>query len=111
MSDDPEDLIADLRATLAEEYALGDADRQTIAALRAQVAQLTAKNEELETAKANYHDKWLNACDKAVDLVQENARLREEIRRLLPLAGQMPVVWLVKHLNALIASSREATEE
>ena len=48
----------------------------------ARIKEYRAKIEELETAKAHYHDKWLNARENIGDMNQENATLRAQIAQL-----------------------------
>lgn len=69
------------RATLAEEYALGDADRQTIATLRAQVAQLTLERDR-EAALADHQAKGVETFSNQI------AAANSEVDRLRSLLAE-----------------------
>ena len=50
--------------------------------IEARIKEYRAKIEELETAKAVYYDKWLNARENIGDMNQENATLRAQVAQL-----------------------------
>lgn len=63
---------------LAEHQAIGrDKLGTDLAAATKRAEEYREKIEQLETDKANYHDKWWNALEKLRAAEQENARLRE----------------------------------
>lgn len=55
---------------------------RTVAGCRDRIKEYREKIEQLETDKAFYHDKWLNALEQLAAAEQENARLREGIENL-----------------------------
>jgi len=82
---DDECKIAELRTALAAATKRAEEAEQSFAT---RVKEYREKVEQLETDKANYHDKWLNALEKLKAAEQENARLREALH--LWQKGDMP---------------------
>lgn len=77
----------------------------------ARIKEYREKVEQLETDKANYHDKWLNALERLKAAEQEDARLREGIENLCvqQLKDENDALTAeVERLKSLLAEAHEA---